>query len=290
GTPEVVADLVPKAIRGEQIWCQLFSEPAAGSDLAAVTTKATPDGDGWRINGQKLWTTWAQFSDWGVAVVRTDPNVAKHAGLTYFYVDMHAPGVEVRPIRKLAGESEINEVFFNDVYIPDSYRMGPVGGGFKVAIETLMIERYSVSSETMGGVGVDYLLKLATEATINGRPAIEDGEVRAFLADTVIERQGLRNIFRRAMEDIAHGREPGPEGSIRKLLMSVRRQNLALLAMDVLGPQALIHRAGGDAQADATLAWIESAPYRIAGGSDEILRNTVAEKVLGLPQDHRPDK
>lgn len=287
---DVLARLLPPAIRGEQIWCQLFSEPAAGSDLAALKMKAIRHGDGWRLSGQKLWTTWAQFSDWGVVVVRTDPTVPKHAGLTYFYVDMHAQGVEVRPIRKLAGESEINEVFFDDVCVPDSQRMGDVGGGFKLAIETLMIERYAVSDESCGGISLERFVQIAAESRINGRSALEDGEVRRAIADTVVERQGLRSIHRRAMAAIAEGRAPGPEGAIRKLRLARRRQTLGALAMDLLGADAVILPGEGSARSDAAWSWIEAPPLRIAGGSDEILRNTIAEKVLGLPQDHRPDK
>ncbi len=287
---EVLRELVPPAIRGEQIWCQLFSEPAAGSDLAALTMRATPDGDGWRLNGQKLWTSWAQYSDWGVVVVRTDPTVPKHAGLTYFYVDMKSPGVEVRVIPKLAGESEINEVFFNDVFVPDAQRMGGVGGGFKVAMETLMIERYAVSDEAVGGISVEKFVDLAMRTRINGQPALADGEVRRLIADTVAERQGLRSIHRRAMAAIAAGTEPGPEGAIRKLLGARRRQQVSAVAMDLLGVDGVIMTEGAQPTEDFTESWIESPPLRIAGGSDEILRNTIAEKVLGLPQDHRPDK
>ena len=209
GSEAVKDELLPKAIRGEHIWCQLFSEPAAGSDLAALTLKATRDGDGWRLNGQKLWTSWAQYSDWGIIVTRSDPTVPKHAGLTYFYLDMKSEGVEVRTIRKLAGESEINEVFFNNVYVPDSQRMGEVGGGFKVAIETLMVERYAVSDEACGGISAERFIDIAASTRIGSRPALEDGEVRRLLADTLVERQGLRSIHRRAMEAIAAGNEPG---------------------------------------------------------------------------------
>jgi alkylation response protein AidB-like acyl-CoA dehydrogenase len=287
---EVLQRLVPPAIRGEQIWCQLFSEPAAGSDLAALKMKATREGDGWILEGQKLWTTWAQYSDWGVIVTRTDPTVAKHAGLTYFYVDMKAPGVEVRTIRKLAGESEINEVFFDRVYVPDEQRMGEIGGGFRVALETLMIERYAVSDEACGGIGLDKFLAIAKQSTLNGRPALEDGEVRRMIADTVAERQGLRSIHRRAMEAIAAGREPGPEGAIRKLLIASRRQQLSALAMDLQGVDGLLLPENVQPTEDAAQSWIEAPPLRVAGGTDEILRNTIAERVLGLPQDHRPDK
>jgi alkylation response protein AidB-like acyl-CoA dehydrogenase len=287
---EVLQRLVPPAIRGEQIWCQLFSEPAAGSDLAALKLKATREGDGWILEGQKLWTTWAQYSDWGIIVTRTDPTVAKHAGLTYFYVDMKAPGVEVRTIRKLAGESEINEVFFDRVYVPDEQRMGEIGGGFRVALETLMIERYAVSDEACGGIGLDKFLEIARHSTINGQPAMEDGEVRRMIADTVAERQGLRSIHRRAMDAIAVGREPGPEGAIRKLLTASRRQQLSAVAMDLMGIDGLLLPENVQPSEQAAQSWIEAPPLRVAGGTDEILRNTIAERVLGLPQDHRPDK
>jgi alkylation response protein AidB-like acyl-CoA dehydrogenase len=282
--------LIPAAIRGDQIWCQLFSEPAAGSDLAALTMKATRQGDGWILEGQKLWTTWAQFSDWGVVVVRTDPQVPKHSGLTYFYVDMHSPGVDVRPIRKLAGESEINEVFFDRVYVPDSQRMGDVGGGFKVALETLMVERYAISDETLGGISIEHFIEIAERCTINGKSALSDGEVRRFIADAVVERQGLRSIHRRAMDAIFNGLEPGPEGAIRKLLAGRRRQQMSALAMDLMGVDGVLLSEFGQTRDDATHSWIEAPPLRIAGGTDEVLLNTIAERVLGLPQDYRPDK
>jgi alkylation response protein AidB-like acyl-CoA dehydrogenase len=286
--------LLNRAIRGDDIWCQLFSEPAAGSDLAALRLRATPatvDGvEGWVLDGQKLWTSWAQYAAWGIVVARTDPNVAKHAGLTFFYLDMASPGIEVRPVRKLAGESEINEVFFNNVFVPDAQRMGPVGAGFRVAIETLMIERYSVSDEALSGPALETFLQLAETARIAGRRAIEDGEVRQLIADTLVERQGLRSIHRRALEAIGEGREPGPEGAIRKLLLARRRQALGAAAIDLMGPDGVALAEHGSTVQDFAWSWIDSPGPRIAGGTDEILRNTIAEKVLGLPQDHRPDK
>lgn len=290
GAPEAVKELAPKAIRGENIWAQLFSEPAAGSDLAALRMRAVRDGDGWRLDGQKLWTTWAQYADYAIAVVRTDPTVAKHAGLTFFWLDMKSPGIEVKPVRKLAGESEINEVFFDNVYVPDSQRMGEVGAGFRVAIETLMIERYSVADDAIGGPSLGEFAKLAAGTTINGRPAIDDGQVRRMLAEAIVERQGLRSIHRRALSAIAAGEEPGPEGSIRKLRLGRRRQMMGELAMDLFGADALILDPEATSSVDHTTSWINVPGARIAGGTDEILRNTIAEKVLGLPQDYRPDK
>ena len=290
GEPDIARDLARKAIRGEQIWCQLFSEPAAGSDLAALRTRATRDGDGWRIDGQKLWTTWAQYADYAIAVVRTDPTVAKHAGLTFFWLDMKSPGITVKPVRKLSGESEINEVFFDNVYVPDSQRMGEVGAGFRVAIETLMIERYSVADDALGGPTLGEFAKLAASRTINGRPAIDDGQIRRALAEAIVERQGLRSIHRRALTAIAEGEEPGPEGSIRKLRLGRRRQIMGELAMDLLGAEGLILDPKGTNTLDHVSSWLDVPGARIAGGTDEILRNTIAEKVLGLPQDYRPDK
>lgn len=288
--PDVAKELAPKAIRGEHIWAQLFSEPAAGSDLAALRMRAERQGDGWVFNGQKLWTSWAQFADYAIAVVRTDPTVAKHAGLTFFWLDMKSPGISVRTVRKLAGESEINEVFFDNVYVPDSQRMGEVGAGFRVAIETLMIERYSVADDAIGGPTLAEFARLASRCIIDGRPALDDGQVRRALAEALVERQGLRSIHRRGLSAIAAGEEPGPEGAIRKLRLGRRRQLMGELAMDFQGAEALVLAPDGSSSSDQTWSWIQVPGARIAGGTDEILRNTIAEKVLGLPQDYRPDK
>lgn len=286
-------ELGPPALRGEQIWCQMFSEPGAGSDLAALRTRAERDGDGegagWRINGQKLWTSWAQVARWAVIVVRTDPTVAKHAGLSYFYFDMHTPGVTVRPIRRLGGEHDLNEVFLDNVFVPDTQRLGAVGAGFKVAIETLMIERYAVVDESGYAPPLEALAQVAAGQRIAGRSALDNGEFRAALAQGLVERLGLRNIHRRALDAMAAGREPGPEGSLRKLLLGRSRQRLAALAMDLQGPQALQLPPGARGGTHFTPAWLDPS-LRIAGGTDEMLLNTLAERVLGLPQDHRPDK
>lgn len=289
GPADVVQERVPAAIRGEQIWCQLFSEPAAGSDLAALRLKAERHEDGWLLNGQKLWTSWAQIADWGVIVTRTDPTVSKHAGLTYFYLDMHSPGITVRPIRRLVGHPDLNEVYFDNVFVPDSQRLGDVGEGFKVAVETLMIERYGITDETADSPAVEKFIELARHARIQGRPALDDGQVRTALVDALVERQGLRSIHRRAMSAIAAGREPGPEGAIRKLLIGRTRQRLGALALDLMGADGLRLDPHGQPKTDFSHAWLDPS-VRIAGGTDEILLNTLAERVLGLPQDHRPDK
>lgn len=289
--PEDYRDrLAPPAIRGEQVWCQLFSEPAAGSDLAALRLKAVRDGDGWRLSGQKSWTSWAHVADWGVIVTRTDPTLAKHAGLTYFFVDMHAPGIEVRQIRRLVGESEVCEVFFDDVFVPDSQRLGKIGDGFRVAIETLMIERYGgVIDETVGGPPLEDFIALVGRSALNGRPAIQDGQIRAAIADALVERRGLRSIYRRALAAVSAGKEPGPEGAIRKLLAGRTRQQLGKLAIDLLGAEGVRLDPEGSCKLDFASSWLDPVA-RIAGGTDEILLNTLAEKMLGLPQDHRPDK
>jgi alkylation response protein AidB-like acyl-CoA dehydrogenase len=293
--PESLRDeLGPKAIRGEHIWCQMFSEPAAGSDLAAVRLKAertTRAGvEGWTLNGQKLWTSWAQIAHYGFVVARTDGSVVKHKGITTFFVDMHAAGITVRPIRRMAGHDDVNEVFFDDVFIPDSQRLGPENKGFNVAMEMLMVERIAgVYDESIGGTSLDQLIALARTTTIDGKPAIADGQVRAVLAQGFIERQGLRNIYRRAMAAIESGTEPGPEGAIRKLIIGRARQRQGALALDLLGAQGLYMDPLGDFRTDFAWSWIDPAG-RIAGGTDEVLLSTIGERVLGLPQDHRPDK
>lgn len=285
-----VKERVLKALRGEEIWCQLFSEPAGGSDLAGLRTKAEPDGNGWKINGQKVWTSWAQYSDYGVIVVRTDPNVPKHKGLTYFWVDMRAPGVTVRPIKLAGGDSHVNEVFFDDVKVSDDHRMSPVGGGFAVAMATLMIERYVATDSGGFGPHLNLFVELAKATQINGRPAIEDGRIRQQIARNYAMRAGLDAITARAMAMMQAGMTPGPEGSLNKLISVRSRQKLSELAIDLQGSEGFAFDDHASQKDNWTSSWINAPTGRIAGGADEMLLNTIAEKILGLPQDHRPDK
>lgn len=285
-----VKERVLKALRGEEIWCQLFSEPSGGSDLAALRTRAEPDGNGWRMTGQKIWTSWAHYSDYGVIVTRTDPTVEKHKGLTYFWVDMKARGVEVRPIKLAGGDSHVNEVFFDDVRLEDSQRMGEVGGGFGVALATLMIERYIATDSAGFGPHLDEFVSLATQLELRGRPAIEDGRVRSAIARNHAMRAGLDSITRRAYLMMQAGMVPGPEGSLQKLVAVRSRQRLSELAMDLQGMAGLGFDPHAPVKTDWAVSWLNAPTGRIAGGSDEVLLNTLAEKVLGLPQDHRPDK
>lgn len=281
---------VLKALKGEEIWCQLFSEPAGGSDLAGLRTKAEPDGNGWKINGQKLWTSWAQYSDYGVIVVRTDPNVPKHKGLTYFWVDMKAPGVDVRPIKLAGGDSHVNEVFFDDVKIGDDHRMSPVGGGFGVAMATLMIERYVATDSAGFGPHLDLFIDLAKTTEMNGKPLIADGRIRQQIARNYAMRSGLNAITARAMLMMQAGMTPGPEGSLNKLVSVRSRQKLSELAIDLQGSDGFSYDDHAQQKDNWTSSWINAPTGRIAGGADEMLLNTIAEKILGLPQDHRPDK
>lgn len=281
--------LGPATVRGDLIWCQLFSEPAAGSDLASLRLKAVPVEGGWLLSGQKVWTSWAQIADWGVVVARSDPSLPKHAGLTYFFLNMKSPGVTVQPIRRLGDEADLNEVFFDEVFVPDEQRLGEVNGGFKVAVETLMIERYAVTDESGYAPPLEAFIQLAGETRIDGRTALDDGEVRARIADAYVQRQGLRAIHRRALAAFANGKEPGPEGAMRKLLLGRTRQSLGAAALDLLGANGVRLRPGGHAPTDFARAWLDPS-LRIAGGTDELLLNTLAERILGLPQDYRPDK
>lgn len=294
GAEEFKQRLAPLAIRGEHIWCQMFSEPAAGSDLAALRLQAVPetrDGvEGWRLDGQKLWTSWAHVAHWGFLLARSDPGQLKHAGLTALFLDMSSDGITIRPIRRMVGHDDVCEVFFDNVFVPDSQRLGPVGRGFHVSMEMLMVERIAgVYDESIGGTSLDQLVALAKNSNIDGAPALSDGQVRGLLAEAFVERQGLRSIYRRAMADIEGGAEPGPEGSIRKLIMGRARQRLGALAMDLTGVNGVFLDPDGDFRTDFSWSWIDPAG-RIAGGTDEILLNTVGERVLGLPQDFRPDK
>jgi alkylation response protein AidB-like acyl-CoA dehydrogenase len=290
GTPEQKQRYIPEMLRGSKIWCQLFSEPAAGSDLAGLRTSAVKDGDQWLLNGQKIWSTGAHFSDFGMIVTRTDPNVAKHAGLTYFIVDMHSPGIEVRPIKQINGASGFNEVFFTNVRVPDANRLGAVGDGWRVALTTLMNERVAIGGGSAGGRFRD-LLRLARNTRRNGRPALEDSHVRQQLADFYIQSKGIQYTGWRTVSALSRGQVPGPEGSIGKAVGAPLAQRMASFAVELQGAAGAV-MDGRVAAQDALWqeSYLATPGIRIAGGTDEILRNIIAERVLRLPPEVRVDK
>lgn len=289
GSREVIARYVPKALRGEEVWCQLFSEPVAGSDLASIRTRAVKDGDEWVVNGQKVWTSFAHRSDFGIVVTRTDFEAPKHKGLTMFIVDMKAPGVEVRPIRQMSGSSDFNEVFLTDVRIPDSHRLGAVGDGWKVSLTTLMHERLAVGGKPRHAPGYRTLIEVAKAIETDTGPAIERADVRQRIADTYIADEGVKLTQMRALSALSKGAIPGPEQSIAKVVVAKTMQDMAAFALDLAEGAGLKVEPGSDLEKlQGSYMW--SAGLRIAGGTDEILRNIIAERVLGLPGDLRGDK
>ena len=284
------ARFLPQLASGEEVWCQLFSEPAGGSDLAALRTRAEPDGDDWVINGQKIWTSGAHYSDYGVIVVRTDPTVPKHKGLSYFYIDMKAPGVEIKPIKQLTGDSDFNEVYFTDVRVSDSQRLGEVGQGWQVSLTTLMNERAAIGG-SFGQMDVSLAMSVAAEVEIDGRPALEDAAVRARIADWYVQEAGLKYTGYRSLTALSRGALPGPENSIGKLVGAPKMQAMSSYLMDLLGASGAIADEALAAKAGIIQRAYMGAPgLRIAGGSDEIMANIIAERVLGLPQEPRLDK
>jgi len=289
-TEEQKKRYLPKLASGEEIWCQLFSEPAGGSDLAALRTKAVKDGDDWIVNGQKIWTSGAQYSDYGILVVRTDPDVPKHQGLSYFFIDMKTPGVEIKPIKQISGASGFNEVYFTDVRISDSQRLGEVGQGWQVALTTLMNERASIGGGG-GGAGVKQAMKLAQSVNIDDKPAIEDRSVRAKLADWYVKEAGLKYTGYRSMTALSRGEIPGPENSIGKLVGAPKGQDLASFAIDLMEMGGAMWTPGANDFDNLFQSSFMGIPgLRIAGGTDEIMANIIAERVLGLPQEPRMDK
>jgi alkylation response protein AidB-like acyl-CoA dehydrogenase len=284
------ARFLPKLASGEEIWCQLFSEPAGGSDLAALRTKAVKDGDEWVINGQKIWTSGAHYSDYGILVLRTDPDVPKHKGLTYFWIDMKSPGIEIKPIKQISGDANFNEVYFTDVRVSDSQRLGAEGQGWQVALTTLMNERASIGAGG-GGAGVSSVYKLAKEVEIDGKPAIKDPSVRAKLADWYCQESGLKYTAWRTLSALSRGETPGPENSIGKLVGAPKAQDLANFAIDLQEMAGAIRDPKlSEAAALYQETYMSIPGLRIAGGTDEIMANIIAERVLGLPQDVRVDK
>ena len=275
---------VKPALQGEEIWCQLFSEPAAGSDVAGVKTRAIKDGDEWVINGQKVWTTGAHFSDYGILLTRTDPKAPKHKGLTMFVVDMKQKGVEAKPIHQASGGREFNEVYFTDVRIPDSDRLGDIGAGWKVALVTLMNERLAVG----GSPGPDWkeIMHYA-----RGTGALTDQAFREKLADWYVAAQGYSLTKFRTQTALSRGETPGPENSIGKIITANQLQdicNSAIEMQDHYGIMTDPDTMPANALFQQSFMWAPG--LRIAGGTDEILKNIIAERVLGLPQDVRIDK
>ena len=290
GSEEQITRYIPNMVDGTEVWCQLFSEPGAGSDLAGLRMSASRDGDDWIINGQKIWTTGAHYADWGVVVTRTDPNVAKHAGLTYFIVDMKAPGIEIRPIRQINGGSGFNEVFFSDVRVPDANLLDRVGNGWKVAITTLMHERASIGSGSSRATFHD-LFRLARDTELAGRPALSDSSVRQKLADFYITQKGLQYTSYRTLTALSRGQTPGPEASIAKLVGAPLNQRIADFACELEGATgALLDRQTAPQEAAWQDQYLSAPGLRLAGGTDEILRNIISERVLRLPPEPRLDK
>jgi alkylation response protein AidB-like acyl-CoA dehydrogenase len=285
GTDAQKARYLMKLLRGEEVWCQLFSEPGAGSDVASLSTTAVRDGEEWVVNGQKVWTSGAQYSDFGEIVCRTDPDAEKHRGITAFIVDMHEPGVTIKPLKQMNGGATFNEVFFDDVRVPHDHVLGDVDQGWSVAITTLMNERVAIGSGGGGGgqrASVNDLIELA-----RGRGRSGDAIVRQRLADLYIRSRIQRFLGMRSLTAASQGRMPGPEGSIGKLAGARLTTSLGDMAVALVG-------AGATARADHDYRWHEPmlvAPAaHIAGGSDEVMRNIIGERVLGLPGEPRVDK
>ena len=280
----------------EEIWCQLFSEPGAGSDVASLSTRAVRDGEEWVLNGQKVWTTLAHTARFGMVLARTDPEADKHKGLTYFVVDMHAPGVEVRPLRQMTGDAEFNEVYFTDVRIPDSERLSDVGEGWRGAIVTLMNERVSIGGTVpaRGSGPIAAALSAWNRAPAESRT----GSRRDRLASLWIEAEVLRLTNMRAAALSKVG-TPGPEGSIGKLRSAELNKEIYQFGVDLLGAEGMLYGsyamrrptgAGGDGGESLTRSFLRSRANSIEGGTSEVMRNILGERVLGLPGDVRVDK
>jgi len=280
---------LPKIASGEEIWCQLFSEPSAGSDVAGLRTRAERDGDDWIVNGQKIWTSGAHYSDFGLLITRTDPNVPKHKGLTMFFLDMKSPGVEVKPIKQANGMQEFNEVFFTNVRIPDSQRLGNVGDGWNVSLTTLMNERMSIGSRL--ATGFPEIFAFCSALMTDDGPALDDRAVRSKLANWAVKASGLKYTNYRSLSALSRGERPGPENSIGKLVTGTMMQDIASYALDLEGAAGVLtDPATADAAGQFQAMLLSSPSVRIAGGTDEVLRNIIAERVLGLPGDIRVDK
>ncbi len=292
GTEAQKERYLKKILTGEEIWCQLFSEPGSGSDLASLSTRAVRDGDEWIVNGQKVWTSIGQFAKFGMLVARTDPNVPKHDGLTYFILEMSTPGVDVRPLRQLTGSSEFNEVYLTDVRIPDANRVGAVGDGWRAARTTLMNERATLSglsmdqSSIMGGTRKD-----PWQSFLEGIEDKTDANVRQQIAQFYIEQEVKEITAFRAASARMQGSQPGPESSVNKVFNAEFNQRKSSFSMNAAGMASVAWVPGAGGSSDGRMhAFLRSRANTIEGGTSEVLRNQIAERVLGLPRDVDTDK
>jgi alkylation response protein AidB-like acyl-CoA dehydrogenase len=290
GTEAQKQRFIPRILSAEEIWCQGFSEPNAGSDLASLQTEARLDGDHYVVNGQKVWTSFGWVGDWCELVVRTDPNVPKHKGLTVLLVDMKSPGVEVRPLRQMTGESEFNELFFRDVRVPAENVLGKVNDGWNVAVSTLMYERgsYGARLYLIFKRNIERLIELARTMQRNGRPASGDPLLRQKLAQCYAEIEIMRLNQLRAFSRITATGVPGPEGSIQKIFWSELNQRVQQIAQELLGPYGQL--AGGDRRAVDKGIWsygyLRTRGNTIEAGTSEVQRNIIGHFVLGLPRSY----
>jgi alkylation response protein AidB-like acyl-CoA dehydrogenase len=293
---------LPRIFSGEDIWCQMFSEPSAGSDVAGLSSRAVRDGDHWVVNGQKVWTSVAHLSSWGMLVVRTNPDVPKHDGLSYFILDMKSPGVSVRPLYQITGEAEFNEVFFDNVRIPHENMLGKEGQGWRVAITTLMNERVAIGAggaKKKGAGAISQLVKLWQQRKPGALSPAQEVLMRDRVTRAWMDNELLRITSQRARAAQKQG-NPGPEGSVMKLAQADMNKKLWELAVDVMGADGLAFEAGYELrqsgfearslEAAAKYQFLRSRANSIEGGTSEIMKNILGERVLGLPGEPRVDK
>ena len=289
GTEEQKKRYLKPILTAEEIWCQGYSEPGAGSDLAALSTRATLDGDAWVLNGQKVWTSYAQYSDFCILLGRTDVDVPKHKGITMFIVDMHSPGIDVRPLRQMNGDSEFNEVYFEDVRVPRENIVGEPGRGWQMAVALLMHERATLTfqRQLQSQVALEDLLRFAREFDTLGRRPADDPVYRQELAKSYIDSEAMRLTALRHLSKQLKGNPPGPEGSIEKLFWSEMYQRMLWRACSMIGPYSML--APQDSRAPMDGRWphlmLYSRGRTIAAGTSEIQRGIIAQRVLGLPKD-----
>jgi alkylation response protein AidB-like acyl-CoA dehydrogenase len=289
GSEEQRERFLPKIISGEEVWCQGFSEPNAGSDLASIRCRAVRDGDHFVVNGQKTWTSFAQYAQWCILLVRTDPRLPKHQGISFLLVDMRTPGITIRPLKQISGESEFNETFFDDVRVPIANLVGELNGGWRIAMTTLAYERGpedALGRQIRFKQELDELLRTASTLKRGGSTAIENPALRQKLGKSVIELEVMRLICLRSFSKALKGAPRGPESSMNKLYWSHVTQAMYETALDVLGPLAPL--TGNDplspGEGRFQMSFLRSKAFTIYSGSSEIQRNIIAERVLGLPK------